>query len=85
MSARQGLGKLRHLDVLPLWLPQQVLENRLQILSVSTHDNLADVFTKPLDEATMRRFMTGMSFEADSVKSSRHRALNSLSARSSSS
>eukprot|EP00972_Heterocapsa_arctica_P029207 4295252-Heterocapsa_arctica.AAC.1 len=29
----------------------------------------------------MRRFITGMSFETHSVKSSRHRALGSLSAR----
>eukprot|EP00972_Heterocapsa_arctica_P035666 5248245-Heterocapsa_arctica.AAC.1 len=31
MSARQGLGKLRHLDARHLWLQQQVLENRVQI------------------------------------------------------
>eukprot|EP00972_Heterocapsa_arctica_P060676 8951352-Heterocapsa_arctica.AAC.1 len=66
MSARQGLSKLRHLDVWHLRLQQQVLENRVQILSVSTHDNLADVPTKPLDEGTMRRLMDGMNFEADS-------------------
>eukprot|EP00972_Heterocapsa_arctica_P027059 3980146-Heterocapsa_arctica.AAC.1 len=42
MSARQGLGKLHHLDMRHLWLQQQVLENREQIVSVSTYDNLAD-------------------------------------------
>eukprot|EP00972_Heterocapsa_arctica_P086341 12726815-Heterocapsa_arctica.AAC.1 len=66
MSARQGLGKLRHFDVRHLWLQQQVLENRVRVVSVSTHDHLADVFTKSLDDTTMRRFIAGMSFETDS-------------------
>eukprot|EP00972_Heterocapsa_arctica_P061836 9117396-Heterocapsa_arctica.AAC.1 len=54
MSARQWLGKLHHSDVRHLWVQQQVLEKRVQIVSISTFDKLADVFTKPLDDATMR-------------------------------
>eukprot|EP00972_Heterocapsa_arctica_P000913 126737-Heterocapsa_arctica.AAC.1 len=65
MSARQGLEKLCHLDVRHLWLQQQVLENKVQIVSVSTYDSLADLCTKRLDDATMRRFIAGMSFETD--------------------
>ena len=77
IAARQGLGKMRHVDVRYLWLQQQVLHGRLKIESVPTptKDNWSDLFTKPLDKATVRRCCDGLHFEMDNRRSGRHRRL----------
>ena len=62
IAASQGLGKLRHVDVRYLWLQPQVLHGRLKIESVGTKDNWSDLFTKPLDEQTVRRCCEGLRF-----------------------
>jgi len=75
ISDRQGLGKLRHLDVRHLWLQEKVKDKLLRVSPVHTSDNLADNGTKPLDEATMRRHLKGMRFETPASGSTRHREL----------
>ena len=46
ISARQGLGKLRHLDTHSLWLQQAVRSGRIAIRKVRGEYNPADLFTK---------------------------------------
>ena len=48
IASRQGLGKLRHLDVHTLWLQQAVRSKRIALRKVLGTDNPADVFTKHL-------------------------------------
>ena len=46
IAARQGLGKLRHLETTTLWLQQAVRCKRLTLRKVLGEENPADVFTK---------------------------------------
>jgi len=46
IAARQGLGKLRHLDTNTLWVQQAVRCKRLILRKVAGEENPADVFTK---------------------------------------
>ena len=55
MSARQGFGKTRHVDVRFLLLQQAVQEGRLKVLSVLTSENLSDSFKKSLSQAVAER------------------------------
>ena len=48
ISARQGLGKLRHLDTHCLWIQQAVRSGRITIRKVKGEYNPADLFTKHL-------------------------------------
>ena len=48
ISARQGLGKLRHLDTHSLWLQQAVRSGRITVRKVKGEYNPADLFTKHL-------------------------------------
>jgi hypothetical protein len=46
IAARQGLGKIRHLDTNTLWVQQAVRCRRLTLRKVLGEENPADVFTK---------------------------------------
>ena len=48
MCSRDGLGKLRHLDLQYLWLQQMVRAGRFQMKKVPGVWNPADLMTKPL-------------------------------------
>ena len=47
-SARQGLGKLRHLECHSLWLQQRLRRKQFELLKVPGEENPADLFTKHL-------------------------------------
>ena len=47
MCSRQGLGKVRHLDVQTMWVQQRVRNNDLDLHYVPGDKNPADIFTKP--------------------------------------
>ena len=46
IASRQGLGKLRRLDVHTLWLQQAVRSKRISLRKVLGTENPADIFTK---------------------------------------
>ena len=46
-ACRRGLGRNRHVSIRYLWLQDAVAKSRLRIEKVSTHEQLADVPTKP--------------------------------------
>ena len=48
MCSRDGLGKLRHLDLQYLWLQEMVRAGRFQMNNVPGVWNPADLMTKPL-------------------------------------
>ena len=48
-SARQGLGKLRHLECHSLWLQQRLRRKQLELLKVPGEENPAYLFTKHLE------------------------------------
>ena len=61
--ARRGLGKARHIQTRFLWLQERVAEKDLQVVSVATSVNVADLFTKSLTGARVLGLLTLMSLE----------------------
>ena len=51
---RQGIAKLKHIDVAYLWILDEVRSRRLQVRRVKSEDNVADLGTKPLSKAVRR-------------------------------
>ena len=52
--SRVGLGKVRHLAVADLWVQQAARQGRVEYQKVPGQINPADLFTKALEEKTMR-------------------------------
>ena len=48
ICARQGLGKLRHIDTHCLWVQQRVRDGSIELRKVRVEQNPADLFTKHL-------------------------------------
>ena len=44
---RQGVGKVRHLQVKQLWLQENVAAGELTIVKIQRADNYADALTQP--------------------------------------
>ena len=57
MCSRRGLGKTRHVQTRYLWVQQQVKSKEIDLRSVSTHENLSDVCTKPVSRELCQRHM----------------------------
>ena len=57
---RQGIGKLKHIDVAYLWIQDEVRSRRLQVRRVKSEDNIADLGTKPLSKAVFAKHCTAM-------------------------
>jgi hypothetical protein len=60
---RQGLGKLRHIDVQYLWVQLEVSEGRLRVDKIGTTDNPADLLTKALNAETVEKHMNKLGIE----------------------
>ena len=60
IAHRQGLGKLRHINVQYLWLQEKVADKEMKIEKVGANDNLADLLTKALNEQVSRRHLSTM-------------------------
>ena len=48
---RQGIGKLKHIDVAYLWVQDEIRSQRLRVHRVRSEENVADLGTKPLSKA----------------------------------
>ena len=59
---RQGIGKLKHIDVAYLWIQDEVRSRRLQVRRVKSEDNIADLGTKPLSRAVIAKHCTTMGY-----------------------
>jgi hypothetical protein len=60
---RTGVGKLRHIRVQYLWLQGKVRSGELTVKKVLGTENMADLFTKNVPEATMDKHIDSMGFE----------------------
>ena len=60
---RQGIGKLKHIDVAYLWMQDEIRSKRLRVRRVKCEENGADLGSKPLSEAVIakHRFTLAMS------------------------
>ena len=62
ITARRGLGKLRHIETQFLWVQNKVKSGAFQVAKVKGTENVADTFTKYLDRQTMDVHMETMGF-----------------------
>ena len=60
---RQGLGKVRHIEVQHLWLQSAVKEKRIKLSKVSSEENVADLMTKPLPPDVIKCHLKGLRME----------------------
>jgi hypothetical protein len=52
-------SKIKHIEVRYHFLRDSVEKGKIALIHVPTHDQLADIFTKPLDQATFTRLRGG--------------------------
>ena len=63
ICSRRGFGKVKHIDTIFLWVQDLITEGKITLGKKHTSENFADVLTKPVDGAILRRFMIAMGFE----------------------
>ena len=63
IGSRRGLAKVKHIDTAFLWIQDKVQKGVVVIHKVHTSLNLADILTKAIDGATLRRMMLAMGFQ----------------------
>ena len=47
---RQGIGKLKHIDLAYLWVQEEIRSQRLRVCRARERRNVADLGTKPLSK-----------------------------------
>ena len=63
IGQRRGLGKVKHLDKIWLWVQEIVNQGKAKLEKVHTTKNLSDVLTKAVSGADLRRFVEEVGFE----------------------
>ena len=58
--SRQGLGKVRHIEVQDLWLQGAIKDKRMKLSKVPGEENMADLMTKPLAAEVIRKHLSGL-------------------------
>ena len=61
---RQGLGKMKHLEIRDLWLQKEVNEGKVVVHKVLGIENPSDLGTKILNAAESTERLEGMNLEA---------------------
>ena len=69
ISARKGIGKIRHLDTSQLWLQEHVHKGTIEVSKIQNVFNTADLFTKHLSRAEVDRCMEIMNHKCMSGRS----------------
>jgi thiol-disulfide isomerase/thioredoxin len=62
IGSRRGLGRVKHIDTMFLWVQQVVNEGRVKLGKKDTTEMLADIMTKHVPEGIMLRMLDGMGF-----------------------
>ena len=52
---RQGIGKLKHIDVAYLWVQDEIRSQRLRVRRVRSEENVADLGTKAPSKAVIAK------------------------------
>ena len=60
IGSRRGLGKVKHVDTVFLWVQEVVSAGRITVGKKPTAEMLADFLTKLVDASTMHKFLTGL-------------------------
>ena len=59
---RQGIGKLKHIDVAYLWIQDEIRSHRLRARRVRSEDDVADLGTKPLSKAVIAKHCLALGY-----------------------
>lgn len=62
IGSRHGLGKAKHIDIVFLWVQDAVISKRISLRKQPTLDMLADLLTKPLEQARVRMLLERMNY-----------------------
>eukprot|EP00435_Cladocopium_sp_Y103_P031617 s579_g8.t1 len=62
IASRHGLGKVKHIDTVFLWVQQVVGTGRIALGEKPTADMLADMMTEPLERARTRMLLERMNY-----------------------
>ena len=76
---RQGLSKVRHLDVNLLWLQEQLARDKVPLLEVPGPENKADLVTKHLQDGMICKHIARMCLEFRDGRSDKAAILQSVS------
>ena len=68
--AREGLGKLRHINVQYLWIQSRVAEGSINVMKVPGLQNPADLFTKHLAASDVEKFCQDLCLSRHSDRAS---------------
>ena len=62
IGSRRGLGKVKHLDTIFLWVQEHVTSGRITIGKIHTTMNFADILTKAVAGPLLMRLMEDQGF-----------------------
>ena len=62
IGSRRGLGRVKHIDTVFLWVQELVSSGRLKVSKKHTSEMLADFLTKPATESVIRKCLEGLGF-----------------------
>ena len=62
MAGRRGLGKVKHIHTVFLWVQERLQEHKAVVKKQHTTDMLADILTKYLPRETLEKLLGGMGF-----------------------
>ena len=68
IANRVGIGKVRHIEVNQLWLQDKVYGGEVEIVKVKSEDNLVDALTKPMDTASIQKYIDGVGAEVSQTR-----------------
>ena len=75
---RQGIGKIRHLDVGELWLQQRELKKEVSFRKVPGEKNAGDAMTKPVTREVFERHAAFMGYQWTTGRATTAARLHSL-------
>lgn len=75
---RQGLSKVRHLDVNLPWLQEQLARDKVPLVKIPGPENNADLMTKHLQEGMIRKHVARMCLEFQDGRSNKAANLQSV-------
>ena len=78
ISQRQGLGKLRHINVHWLWIQERIKSGDLSAHKVYGKDNTAELITKHFSGEEISRHLSAMNFEVATGKADKSLILNQV-------
>ena len=60
IASREGLGKVRHMEVSQLWLQEKVMRKEVRAEKVVGGENLADALTKHISREDLEKHLRNM-------------------------